>query len=281
MTDLQAYEIQLTNMDGPLPVHSVRGDSLRGLFYKHTDPKLAELLHSYGQKGNEHLAAPYSVSILSKEVDIKGKRENVLTGIRIAAFQSDLGNRLVEIWGALAVKKGMIKLGNASLRVESIQPASLSNLSYAQIWEQSQPAFGLSIKFETVTLLERNGHLDRLPIPHVLWGYYLRRWEQYSPVDLPPHLLTWVEKCAYTRSISIAIDEIPINGNVSLKGFKGTVDFHIAMKDDSLPESRIKDYLRSWQMLAAFAEFCGTGENTTEGFGRTRYVRAFGLQAEE
>lgn len=281
MTDLQAYEIQLVNQTGYLPARAVRSESLRGLFYKHTDRKLADILHTYGQKGSEQQAAPYAISLLTREISQDNKKENIVTGLRISSFQAELGNRIVEIWGALAARQESITLGNANLVVTGIKPDKFGNHNFEQLWDQSQPAHGLKIKFATPTLLKRNNHHDRLPTPRMLWGYYLRRWEQYSRVDLPPSLQLWIEKCAYTRSLDLKTSSIPYEGDKTLDGFTGDIEYHIILgKKDEFPQSRIDDYLRSWQTLGMFAEFCGTGENTTEGFGRTVFIRSFGLRSE-
>jgi CRISPR-associated endoribonuclease Cas6 len=269
MSDFQVYEISLRNQDGPLPLRAVRGESLRGLFYSQLGPELSNMLHDFGQEKQEGLTAPYSVAILSE-------RGNV-TGLRIAAFQAELGERVAGAWALLAARREIIRLGNASLEVLRMRPGWLNGETFAGLYEQSQAAYGVTLEFLSPTFIERNNHFDLLPVPKWLWGFYMRRWEQYSPVDLPPKFELWVEKCVYTRRISLETRTSHTKSDKELRGMLGTIEFHALMKDDDLPQSRVDDYLRSWQALAMFAELCGTGKYTTEGFGRTRFVKAFGL----
>lgn len=271
MSDFQVYEISLRNQDGPLPLRAVRGESLRGLFYSQLGPELSNTLHDFGQEKQEGLTAPYSVAILSE-------RGNV-TGLRIATFQAELGEHVAAAWKLLADHREIIRLGNAALEVQGMRPGWLNGETFAGLYERAQAAYGVALEFLSPTLVERNNHFDLLPAPKALWGFYMRRWEQYSPVDLPPKFELWVEKCVYTRRISLETRASHTKGDKELRGMLGTIEFHALMKDDDLPQSRVEHYLRSWQALTMFAELCGTGKYTTEGFGRTRYIKAFGLPA--
>jgi len=75
----------------------------------------------------------------------------------------------------------------------------------------------------------------------------------------------------------------PMENTVEWKGVMGEVEYqaHTGADDRDIPPSRIPDYLRAWQALALFAEFCGTGEKTTMGMGRTRRLKTFGPHREE
>ena len=61
----------------------------------------------------------------------------------------------------------------------------------------------------------------------------------------------------------------------------GEVEYHAFpdySEEDGIPPSRIPDYLRAWQALAYLAEFCGTGDNTTMGMGRTSRLKVEGVK---
>ncbi|PKN90889.1 MAG: hypothetical protein CVU44_22160 [Chloroflexi bacterium HGW-Chloroflexi-6] len=273
MSDLQSYEISLRNQHGPLPLRTVRGESLRGLFYNQLTPQLADALHKFGQQHQEGMTAPYSVAILADQSNV--------AGLRVTTFQADLGNQIASAWALLAARRASIRLGNAMLEVQGVKPGQYNGETFSGLYEQSPAAYGVTLDFLSPTIIERGRHYDLLPTPKALWGFYVRRWEQYSSILLPPNFLVWVERCVYTRRIKMDTQSGYTKGEKELNGLLGTVDFHILIDKDDLPASRVGDYLKSWQTLALFAEFCGTGKYTTEGFGRTRYVRAFGLQVEK
>jgi len=294
MSDLQAYEIHLRNHDGPLPLHAVRGEWLSGLFYStfkkpgHSKDgqegfeNLGVQMHGKGQKEHAGETASYAIHVLSEEVEVKGKKLAAVRGVRIASFQAEVGDRIAEVWGARAAKNAEVEFGSAKMTVSDIKPDVRNGLTFSALWDQSPVAYGVVIQFETPTVLERANHIDLLPSPKRLWSGYLRQWEQYAPSDvwLPKeerkHFADWVEKCVYTRSMSIETRPMPIREEKELDGILGRLEFHALVTDEDFPASRLPDYLRGWQMLAMFAEFCGTGAGTTQGFGRTRYLRAFG-----
>ena len=268
MADLQAYEITLKNQNGALPVRAVRGESLRGLFYSQLKSEQSNALHEFGQEKQEGITAPYSVSILSDRGEV--------TGLRIATFERNLGDQVATAWALLAARHQPVRLGNATLDVMGIQPERNNGETFASLYEKTRPLHGVALKFMSPTFIERRDHFDLLPAPKALWSFYMRRWEQYSPIDLPPNLDVWVEKCIYVRRISLETRASHTQGDKELHGMVGILEFHALMEPGSLPASRVDDYLRSWQALAIFAEFCGTGKYATEGFGRTNVIRTFG-----
>jgi len=236
--------------------------------------------HQKGQKGEEGETAPYAISVLKEELDIKGKSISAVRGVRISTFKAEYGDRVAEVWGGRAAKKSEVEFGSAKMIVESVRANPRTSVTFANLKHEAANAFGLELEFHTPTILERGVHIDLLPSPKKLWAGYRRRWEQYAPTDLylPPEFDVWVEKCIFLRRISVETEAAHIRDTTELHGLTGQIEFHALIEDDDFPASRVDDYLRAWQMLAMFSEFCGTGKSTTEGFGRTRYVRAFGLR---
>lgn len=149
-------------------------------------------------------------------------------------------------------------------------------MTYEQLLEDSNPAHGLRCRFETPVRLKINGHDSLLPAPRALWQGYAQRWETYSTIPLPPEFLRWVEE--EVTLLDLRLDTLYgfIEKDIEWKGFMGEVSFQAHTDGKDLFAERAPEYLRFWQALAFLAEYCGTGEKTAMGMGRTRLVKVFG-----
>lgn len=136
--------------------------------------------------------------------------------------------------------------------------------SYSQIWEDSNPAINITLLFASATSF-RQGDVDLpLPIPKLVFGSYLEKWNMFSGMPFPEDLKEKIE-----RHLAVAeyrIKTVPFNdGRVIIPGFVGKVVFKIIGR---LDEQSIKQI----NCLADFAFYAGTGRKTTHGMGMTRRV---------
>jgi len=281
VADLQIIEIQLHNLDGPLPIQAVRLTALRGLFFgalggEHS--AAANTIHEISTKVKNR-PAPYSISLITNKGTVVGVRVATFED-RTAGTQSAIGEIITEKWGGLIGKEGEVQLGSARMTGESINTDRAADLTYAQLWEQSKPRHELKLHFVTPTRILSHGHPGVLPVPFGVWQFYVLRWSAFSPIALPPEFQTWVLHQVQALEANLETRYASIEGQERLSGVVGIVRYgayqeknrKVKESIDVFPESRLPEYLRAWQALAKFAEYCGTGENANIGMGQTRLI---------
>lgn len=280
MSELQILEVALRNLNGPLPVQAVRLHVLRGVFYQALggeDSSLARAIHSKGADGRPD-PAPYSIGPLFSEGFMRGIRITSLQDCTQGGF-----NLAVAVAGAWDRLRGRaIQIGPAKMKVLDVTIES--QCTYEQLWEMSKADHGLRLRFEMPTRFTQYGQEHLLPIPRVLWQFYLLRWNRYSGLSskIPPEFLTWVDHQVHVMELTIETRLAYIEGNSTLSGIMGDVTYQAYRekkppkgKEYMVPESQLRRYLQAWQALAALAEYCGTGKNAAIGMGRTNKVSIF------
>ncbi len=265
--DLHSFDIHLHNLHGPLPTAAVRAHALNGLFHNVLGQRFPEVVDDLHRPNGP---MPFSLAPL-----FNGE---VFLGFRVGTLNAEFGQRVAEVWGGLATQRAEVQLGSAQLYVEEVKPGRPRATTYEQLLAEAPAAHGLRLRFETPVRLKTFGHSGVLPTPHAVWQFYAQRWEKYADagLPLPPEFMRWAGHNVQATELALETRYAYIEKSVEWKGVMGEVEYQAFTDDNSLPESRIPDYLKAWQALALFAEFCGTGEKATMGMGRTRRVKSFG-----
>ncbi len=184
---------------------------------------------------------------------------------------------IAETWGSLEARCTEVRLGAAAMIVEQVHPGNPHAASYQELWDNTPIARGVRLEFDSPLKLLALGRYSVLPIPRYLWDWYACRWQAFSGgIDLPPEFSRWVEWQVHVTETRLETCYAYMEKLVEWKGVIGQVAYH-GYWDERDPVSRYPDYLRAWQVLARLSEFSGTGEKTTMGMGRTRYLKAEGL----
>ena len=265
---LQTFEVKLRNLDGPLPIQAVRAGALNGLFYAEMNQKYSNWVDGM-HKNDGNMPHPFSMSLLFAD--------DFCQGFRIAALTTDVGERIAEVWGSLAARGAKVRLGAANMLVEGVHPGSPQATSYQELFDNTPIARGLRLYFETPVRLLSRGHSSVLPFPRLLWDGYIRRWDAFSGIPLPPEFSRWVEWQVYTTEVRLETCFTYIESTTEWKGVVGESAYHAYSDENGVPASRYHDYLRTWQALARLSEFSGSGEKVTMGMGRTHFLKAEGI----
>lgn len=177
--------------------------------------------------------------------------------LRVSVLAPELFFRFWERWKG---RGGIpLKLGRRFL-----EPISLSaggpwggQLSWKELSEVT-PAKEVELWFATPTAFKA-GDLDLpLPLPRLVFGGLLRKWNAFSPFPLgisPQELerkVALAEACIRTKAF--------YDGRSRIVGFVGRARFRVLR--GSSPE-----LLRAVNVLARFAFFAGVGRKTTHGMG--------------
>lgn len=204
-------------------------------------PETAELAHSLEPR-------PFSIS------DIQ--REGALSSFRCAGLSAPVALAIVE-----ALEVGVeLEIGPARARILDV---SLDATSYEELYERFVPVDGVHERIPLRLLSPTTFRVGKanmpFPLPRLLWQSWSNRWDAFSSIRLGG-FGEWAEEFivpARFRLKSVAAR----TGGATLVGAVGECEY-LVLRPDSL-EARVA------AMLAAYSNYCGTGQKTTMGLGMT------------
>jgi len=125
---------------------------------------------------------------------------------------------------------------------------------------------GVTLRFSSPTLFRSGGRDVPLPLPHLVFHGYLRKWNTFSPLALPEEAKRYAEECVAlgrfkVRSHLVSFEQGDKGAHV---GFTGEVRFRFLVGDGY--------WTRVMTLLAGYAFWAGTGYRTTAGLGQTQAV---------
>lgn len=127
-----------------------------------------------------------------------------------------------------------------------------------------RPARTFELSFASPTTFHTHGdqHLP-LPLPEMLVGSWLSRWNAFAPVAFPEETRSYAAEHLAVSRYQLKTEALHY-GKASFIGFTGRCTFRLL--DDDPYWSRIL------HTLAYFSLYCGSGAKTTMGMGQTRII---------
>jgi CRISPR-associated endoribonuclease Cas6 len=160
----------------------------------------------------------------------------------------------------------------------TIGGVSIEEGAYADLAQQAQArasagpddARHIALEFLTPAVLHRSGLPLPLPDPPLLFRHYLAAWDTFAPRELRINfnLLDAVAFHVAVTEHRLETRRVKVEDGETRVGLLGRVALTV-MEWRKLGV----DFLGHLQMLARYADFCGTGEMTVNGLGQTRYGR--------
>jgi CRISPR-associated endoribonuclease Cas6 len=150
------------------------------------------------------------------------------------------------------------------MRTESlVNETSYTDLARGKLMN-SNPPHQWKIEFLTPTTFHSKTTQLPFPLPNSLVNSWLRRWQAFSPLALPSEeLLEWVRNNLAVSSYRLRTHRVN-EGDRYRIGCVGTL---------TLRAYQMPPYLRACvDLLAEYAQFCGSGNHTAQGLGQTRLV---------
>ena len=240
------------------------------------DPALAAALHDASQ------ARPYTVSTLLGCSSRKGLEKERAYTLRITALQAPLADILLaaaQAGGRLATGE-VIELDYIPLRLLAAEPgaqaapehphpwaacATYQELSAAYLLARRAPPRRISLQFTSPTTFKSRGLHVPVPLPGLVFGSLLDRWNAFAPVAFPPEARRYAEECLALSRYQLSSRAAPLKENGLRLGGVGEAVY------TSL------NYDRYWMsvmaVLANFALYSGAGAGTAMGLGQCRQVR--------
>lgn len=121
-----------------------------------------------------------------------------------------------------------------------------------------RPPRKLALRFYSPTSFHTRGATLPLPLPGLVFGNLLERWNRWAPMTLSPELKRFADSSLVISKYNLKSVALPLVGGVQI-GFVGLVEY-TALEGDPY-------WLSLVQLLADFAFYAGVGVKTGMGFG--------------
>ena len=153
--------------------------------------------------------------------------------------------------------------------------ATCGGLLQRQTLDGGRPPRSITLRFASPTLFHSSGRDLPLPLPELVFGSYLEKWNRFSPISLPNEVRQYVERCVSLgrydlRSRLVSFDASAKGTQV---GFVGRASFRLRQPDPY--------WARLLRLLAAYGFWCGTGRRTSMGLGQTGLLPERGQRRRE
>ncbi|HMA33158.1 MAG TPA: CRISPR system precrRNA processing endoribonuclease RAMP protein Cas6 [Chloroflexia bacterium] len=165
-----------------------------------------------------------------------------------------------------------LQLGGQAFAVEGVATdaaahplagaADPAELAASFLFRGPPPGNRITLTFASPTTFRSGGHNVPLPLPALVFGGYLDRWNAQVESQLSPDLRRFAEECVGVSRYRLETALVPVEPGAAQVGFTGTCQFTVLNHDNY--------WIRLLHLLAAFSFWCGTGYKTTMGLGQTR-----------
>jgi CRISPR-associated endoribonuclease Cas6 len=183
---------------------------------------------------------------------------------RISLLDDTLFSKLTQLWLNLNPNHPW-HLGPGDLHITSILGTPQSTqpwanaISYAQFYEQaSESDRQIEFSFSTPTAFRQSQHDCALPTRDLVFNSLIKRWNQYSGIELPKTLIEPIFPSFFNIHTEMVADS-----RSKFIGCVGAMNFRLLGDVDSLTIKQIN-------ALADFALYSGVGRKTTMGMGMVR-----------
>ncbi len=141
--------------------------------------------------------------------------------------------------------------------------------SYAELTMQHTlqprlPGPWVNLRFASPTTFRSGGSHVPLPIPGLMLGHWLEKWNAFAPLALHPDVRNFAEEQVVVNRYDLHTEPVQF-GPATIIGFVGQCSLTVKHEDPY--------WRRIPHLLAAFSFWCGTGHRAPYGLGQTRVGR--------
>ena len=239
------------------------------------DPALAEKLH------DESVLRPFTVSTLMGR--FAGGRLELERPyrLRLTAIEAEMAAVLRQAVqaGALAVGK-TLELDYLPFRVVDPHPQPLSQeergedlwqaetsfqeLSAPYLLAKESPPRRITLQFASPTTFKGSGKHIPIPLPELVFGSLLERWNAFAPIAFPPEARRYASECLAVSRYILSTRPVRTKPDALHIGAVGEVEYSTINFD--------RYWMSVLAVLAEYALFSGVGAVTTMGMGQCLYV---------
>ncbi len=254
-----------TELDRPTAERLFLGRAAQALFLERVaarDRALAASLHdSAGPK-------PYTCGASLVPPPVGGEGWHVR--LHYTALETTLARGLADLLGALSEPLRLDTLAGTVevLATDEAADRDAGQTSYEEILNRrllaaAEPESRFVLRFLTPTTFHTGGTNQPLPLPGLVFGSLVDRWNAFSRLTLSPEARRYAEECLVVSHFRLVSQMVEVAGGKQV-GAVGTVTYRSVRPDPY--------WLRVIGALADFACYGGVGAKTTMGLGQTRRV---------
>jgi len=133
---------------------------------------------------------------------------------------------------------------------------------------QPNPPSRMHFEFASPTTFRSQGQYLPLPLPELVFGSLLDRWQAFAPIALHPDMRRFAAEAVVLGRYHLRTRGMPYKQGGMQIGFTGEATF-VALNRD-------RYWLNVLHLLAAFAFYSGVGYQTGAGLGQVRAVERRG-----
>lgn len=139
---------------------------------------------------------------------------------------------------------------------------SYAGVTAARLVDGSAVGRQISLMFASPTSFRSQGRTMPLPLPELVFGSLLERWNAFSPLALPEEVRRFVAECLAVSRFDLETRPVPGKEGALRVGAVGRITYATLNYD--------RYWLSLLQALAAFARYSGVGAGTSSGMGQCR-----------
>lgn len=141
------------------------------------------------------------------------------------------------------------------------------DLSARWLLARETPGGRIELQLLAPTAFKSAGKLQIFPLPDLVFGSLLAKWNAFAPVALPEEARRFAAECLVVSRFELRSQAAPFKTENAFKsGAVGTVTYSAMNRD--------RYWLSVMNVLADFAWFAGVGISTTMGMGQVRRLSA-------
>ena len=168
----------------------------------------------------------------------------------------------------------MVRLDTASLRIEAAicDPAqhpwaavtTYEALSAPWLLARSTPERRLALEFNSPTTFRSHERHMPVPLPELVFGSLLDRWNAFAPVAFPPELRRYAEACLAMSAYRLRSHAVLVKDAGIRIGAVGWARYATLSYD--------RYWMSLIHLLAGYAFYAGVGAGTAVGMGQCRPI---------
>jgi CRISPR-associated endoribonuclease Cas6 len=241
------------------------------------NPDLAQRLH------DDSGLRPFTCSSLMGSRQDKAVVPDVVYTLRYTALTAELADLLPTLFQSeirdprseIRDPISEIELDGIPFSVEAVTSDSQEHpwaacvtyeeLSAPWLLARQKPDARLSLRLASPTAFKSGGRAQPFPLPDLVFGSLLDKWNAYAPVALPEETRRFAAECMATSRFHLGTHAAPFKSEGVVKfGASGDVTYAALNRD--------RYWLSVINLLADFAIFAGLGVSTAMGMGQARRI---------
>jgi len=231
-------------------------------------PALAERLHAANKLRPLTVSNPLGLPGAGAEVGVRPERAYRL---RVTALTDEL-ERLARGWAETPPAE--VSMGGVAWAVERVTARAADDgwagrEGYGQLVEEGLRRAGdgpgrWTLEFSSPVSFRQRGMCQPLPLPELVFGSLLDRWNALAPVPLPGEVRRYAAECLIASRFDLRTEAVLSKGGVPQVGSVGRCSY-IALENDAVMGGCI-------EALTRFAFYSGIGAGTARGLGQARAI---------